>query len=74
MDVLEATARKRAVEYSDTLLIFLLKGLRPSVFGERVRVTNEVEVQEKVQKLAEAHGLETEQVLRLAEALAQEFS
>lgn len=55
-DVLEAEARRRAVEgvdepagwykgepggyvrrYSDTLLIFLLKGRKPEVFGDKIR-------------------------------------
>ena len=58
VDVLEAEARRRAVEgweepvgwykgqaggtvrrFSDTLLIFLLKGLRPDVYRERVEVS-----------------------------------
>lgn len=35
IDVLEAIARKRAQESSDTLVIFLLKSLRPEVYRER---------------------------------------
>lgn len=34
-DALEAEARRRAFEGSDTLLIFLLKGLRPERYRER---------------------------------------
>ncbi len=34
-DALEAVARRRAIEGSDQLLMFLLKGLRPEVYRER---------------------------------------
>jgi len=37
-DTLEEVARKRAVDGSDTLLIFLLKGRRPEKFRERYTV------------------------------------
>lgn len=40
-DVLEAVARKRAIVGSDTLLIFLLKSIRPEKFSQRVAVTHE---------------------------------
>ena len=36
-DGLEAVAFQRARETSDTLLIFLLKGLKPDVYAERTR-------------------------------------
>lgn len=36
-DVLEAAARKRAMQTSDTLLIFLLKAHRPAKFRETIR-------------------------------------
>jgi len=41
VDLLEAEAKRRALEGSDTLLIFLLKSYRPDVFSERVRQTIE---------------------------------
>src|SRR5207245_7011236 len=37
-DVLEATARKRAQESSDVLLIFLLKAHRPDLYGEKLTI------------------------------------
>lgn len=37
-DELEEAARKRALEDSDTLLIFLLKGNRPERYGDRRRI------------------------------------
>lgn len=36
-DTLEAEAVARAKDHSDTLLIFLLKGLKPDIYGDRVR-------------------------------------
>lgn len=36
-DVLEGEAFKRAKSTSDTLLIFLLKGLKPETYGDRIR-------------------------------------
>lgn len=46
-DYLEEVARKRAVECSDTLLIFLLKGLRPEKYRERFDVqTSQIPVTE----------------------------
>ena len=36
-DILEAEAWRRALDHSDTLLIFLLKGLRPEKFNDKVR-------------------------------------
>jgi hypothetical protein len=38
IEVLEAVARQRAVHGSDTLLIFLLKSLRPERYRERYQV------------------------------------
>ena len=48
-DVLEAVARKRALVGSDTLLIFLLKAVRPWKFRERyeVRSSGTVKVEHK---------------------------
>jgi hypothetical protein len=37
-DILETEARRRALEISDTLLIFLLKSHRPEVYRERVQI------------------------------------
>src|SRR5262245_29225853 len=38
VDTLEAEARRRALSTSDTLLIFLLKALRPDTYRESIRV------------------------------------
>lgn len=37
VDSLEAEARRRALETSDTLLIFLMKSHRPDVYSDRIR-------------------------------------
>ena len=42
-DSLEQVARRRAVEGSDTLLIFLLKARRPEKYRDRVDITAKVE-------------------------------
>ena len=47
--------------YSYTLMMFLLKSHRPSVYGDRVQV--EHAVQERVRKLAEQYGLTVSEVL-----------
>ena len=42
-DTLEAVARNRAIQGSDLLTIFLLKGLRPERYRERYNVTGEMQ-------------------------------
>ena len=39
IEALEAEARRRALEYSDTLLMFLLKAARPDKYRERREIT-----------------------------------
>ena len=46
-DVLEACARKRALIGSDTLLIFLLKSVRPEKFRERYEVEHKRDTQQQ---------------------------
>ncbi len=46
-DVLEACARKRALIGSDTLLIFLLKSVRPEKFQERYQVEHKRDSQQR---------------------------
>ena len=53
INVLEQEARKRALKKSDTLLIFLLKSLRPSVYQERYRVEHAGSIEHR----AEPHAL-----------------
>lgn len=42
VDMLEGEARRRAFAGSDTLVIFLLKGMRPEKYAERKHITGEV--------------------------------
>lgn len=42
-DELEHVARERAKAGSDTLLIFLLKGLKPEKYGDSIRIRKAVE-------------------------------
>lgn len=67
---LEARARERAMSYSDSLMMFLLKAHRPDVYGDRVRVVNEDELINRIRDLAAQHGLEPEAVLEFAKVLA----
>ncbi len=72
-DTLEAVARQRAtakIEPSDTLLIFLLKGMRPEVYRERYEVNINV-VREAAAQLAAQTGLSVEEILAEAEALVR---
>ena len=67
IDVLEAAARKRALESSDTLLIFLLKSHRPEVYRERIdlRLTLLEHAREKAREL----GMEEAEAIAEAEAV-----
>ncbi len=56
LDALEAVARQRAMRTSDTLLIFLLKSLRPDRYRERLDVR--VEMRREVERIAAAEGLD----------------
>ena len=47
-DILEDVARQRAVEMSDTLLIFLLKAHRPEKYRETVRKEHAGAIEHKI--------------------------
>lgn len=53
IDELEAVARERGVASSDTLLIFLLKSLRPDLYRETVRTQHSGAVTIDVSKLSD---------------------
>lgn len=63
---LERVARDRAVEYSDTLMVFLLKGTNPDKFGDKLSIRTESEVRQRVSDLATKMGLDPEELLTLA--------
>ena len=54
-------------EYSDTLLIFALKGSMPSKYRERIDIT--VDVASEVRRVASELGLDEATVLAEAEAI-----
>lgn len=56
--------REVTTEYSDTLLIFLLKGVRPDKYAERRVVTERREIRERAEKLAAELDLPVEEVER----------
>ncbi len=56
IDVLEATARQRALSSSDQLLMFLLRGLRPERYGSAVDVRLELPRRRRASR-AEARGV-----------------
>lgn len=64
IDVLEAVGRQRALETSDTLLIFFLKSHRPQVYRETIR--HEL-VEAEARRWAEVYGLDADEVLAEAE-------
>lgn len=57
-------------KYSDTLLIFLLKGTRPEKYADRVRVDQVV--RGRAQELAKRYGITEEEVLAEAESILSE--
>ncbi len=56
-------------EYSDTLLIFLLKGARPERYRERVDMT--VDLRREAERVAAERGLDVERLLARAEEIAE---
>ena len=53
-DLLEYVARKRAMESSDTLIIFLLKAHRPALYHDRLRI----DVHNEAERLLRDLGME----------------
>lgn len=54
-------------EYSDTLLIFLMKGAMPQTYRERVDIT--MDITSLVQRIADEEGLDTESLVAEAERI-----
>lgn len=68
VDTLEDQAINRAMNRSDTLMIFMLKALRPHKYGDKLNVTNNVNI--TVQKAREElAGVPKEQLLASLAAL-----
>ena len=68
VDTLEAEARRRALAQSDTLLIFLLKSLRPDVYRDTVRV----DIRREAEALAATmDGITADEIIAEAERIAK---
>jgi DNA-directed RNA polymerase specialized sigma24 family protein len=71
IDVLEATARKRALESSDQLLMFLLRAHRPEKYRDTVDLR--VDVRRGAEQIAERLGVPVETVLERLERKRREL-
>ncbi|MGO9178436.1 MAG: hypothetical protein ACLQHS_04040 [Candidatus Limnocylindrales bacterium] len=71
IDVLEATARQRALSSSDQLLMFLLRGLRPERYGSAVDVR--LELRADAERLAPKLGVSVEELLERVSRKAAEL-
>jgi hypothetical protein len=69
VDILEAEARRRALTTSDSLLVFLLKSLRPETFRDRVDIT--VDLQRQAQRIAREIGVPAESLIAEAERILE---
>jgi len=69
VDMLEAEARRRAMSSSDSLLIFLLKSLRPETFRDRVDIT--VDLRRQAERIARDLNLSPESLIAEAERLLE---
>jgi hypothetical protein len=67
-DTLEEEAWKRACTTSDVLLIFLLKAHRPALYRETIH--HRIDITQILRQVAEADGLDPDEVVRAAEAIA----
>lgn len=56
--------REVTTEFSDTLLIFLLKGVRPDKYADRLKLDLHREIRERAEKLAAELDLPVEEVER----------
>lgn len=63
---LESVAIDRAVQYSDSLMMFLLKGSNPDKYGDKLSIRTEAEVRGRVAELARNMGLDPDELLTLA--------
>lgn len=68
VQLLELSARKRALEGDTTLTIFLLKAHRREMYQDRIAL--ELTVQRLAEKLAAAQGLDSTELINLAERIA----
>jgi len=70
---LERVARDRAIEYSDPLMMFLLRGTNPDKFGDRISIRTESEVRSRVTELASKFGLDPGELIDLAQEIMENW-
>ena len=68
VDRLEQIAWERARKTSDTLLIFLLKAHRPSLYRERYEISGTF-VHKQAERIAKETGLTAEEIMEEAERI-----
>ena len=65
IDTLQGEARRRAMNSSDTLLIFLLKSLRPEVYRETARI----DIRGEAERMAARYGIDPDEAMAEAERI-----
>jgi len=70
---LEMAARERALEYSDPLMMFLLKGTNPDKFGDKVSVRTESQIKDRVTDLASRFDLDPDELIDLATEILEKW-
>lgn len=68
-DLLEASARMRAMLGDTTLTIFLLKAHRSEVYGDKVKQDITVTIRRQAERMAQEWGLDPDELLREAERI-----
>jgi hypothetical protein len=65
VDVLEAEARRRALNQSDSLLMFLLRAERPDKYRDRVRVAVDTEqmIERECERMAADFGVDPKELI-----------
>lgn len=72
VDTLEAEARRRALAGSDTLIMFLLKSLRPDVYRDRASLDVRLDLRREAERVAASLGVGVEETIAEAERLLAE--
>ncbi|HEY1168755.1 MAG TPA: hypothetical protein VGE81_07280 [Candidatus Limnocylindrales bacterium] len=71
IDTLEGEARRRALQGSDGLLMFLLRAHRPERYRDSIDVR--LDVRREAERIAAKLGMSAEEVLEIAERRAREM-
>lgn len=68
LEILEGHAWKRAKESSDTLLIFLLKNLKPDTYGDKLRISYDKETIDALKRFEQKLGVPLLEAINRMEA------